>query len=472
MSKQSRKRRWKKSLLVVLAASILLLIGIGAALWDQLARRGPSATFSDPAEHFKYGSLGQTQGFPYYLWAVIPDIFADKFPQPGGWKSFGFIDEGRGYPVGFSLQTVGFPGLSPNCALCHSGTYRTSDRGKPVLVPGAPAGGLRFDAFNRFIFEIANDARFNAETLMPEIGKRFKLGAFESWVYRTLLIPEVRKSLQQQASGAAWMATRPTMGPGRFDAFNLFKISLLKMPDDGSIGTADYPSLWNQRIRDGMYVHWNGSGNDIRAEHLLSAYPVNMGAHGFLPRNFEKLHSYIATLSQPAFPFPVNLELAQAGRKEFETYCSECHAIGGARTGKVTPQSEIGTDAMFLKVWSPAFVERLRKLDDVPFRFPSLRITNGYANMLLDGVWMRAPYLHNGSVPTLWDLLQPANRRPMKFNRGDDVYDPIKLGFRHAPGNGVPFDVLLPGNSNAGHEFGVDLSESRKRALIEFLKTL
>jgi len=341
-------------------------------------------------KQFKYASLGQKQGFPYYLWAVIPDVFANMFPGPGGWAAFGLIDEGRGYPVGFALQTVGFPGLSPNCALCHTGTYRTSPDSTPVLVPGAPAGHFQFDTFNEFIFAIVEDPRFAPETLMPAIEKRFELSVFEFWIYRTLLIPKLRDTLKQQSTDAAWITTRPPAGFGRFDAFNLFKINVLGMSDDGSIGTVDYPSLWNQQARDGLYVHWNGSGNDIRTEHLLSTYPVNMGPDGFLEANFEKMHSFVANLAPPPFPFEVDSVLARAGEADFEAYCAACHSFGGAKTGGVTSQVEIGTDPHFLSVWSSEFVENLKRIDDPPFQFPSLRITNGYANMPLDGIWMRA----------------------------------------------------------------------------------
>jgi hypothetical protein len=99
--------------------------------------------------------------------------------------------------------------------------------------------------------------------------------------------------------------------------------------------------------------------------------------------------------------------------------------------------------------------------------------------MPLDGVWLRAPYLHNGSVPTLRDLLEPAASRPAVFYRGNDVYDPVRLGFvaDKAEQGGRKFfryDTAVPGNANAGHEgrrYGTELSGADKDALIEYLKT-
>ena len=88
----------------------------------------------------------------------------------------------------------------------------------------------------------------------------------------------------------------------------------------------------------------------------------------------------------------------------------------------------------------------------------------------------RAPYLHNGSVPSLRDLLEPAAARPKVFYRGYDVYDPIKVGFvtegAEAERIGTKLDVGQKANGNQGHEFGTSLSSDEKSALIEYLKTL
>jgi hypothetical protein len=97
--------------------------------------------------------------------------------------------------------------------------------------------------------------------------------------------------------------------------------------------------------------------------------------------------------------------------------------------------------------------------------------------MPLDGLWARAPYLHNGSVPTLRDLLNAPEMRPQTFYRGDDEYDSIQVGFRSdrsLSADGRPlflFDTTLPGNGNGGHTYGTDLDERAKVALLEYLKS-
>jgi mono/diheme cytochrome c family protein len=98
-----------------------------------------------------------------------------------------------------------------------------------------------------------------------------------------------------------------------------------------------------------------------------------------------------------------------------------------------------------------------------------------YKSRPLDGIWATAPYLHNGSVPTLYHLLLPANRRPAAFMLGTREYDPKHVGYvwTAAPGNSFTFNTRLRGNSNNGHEYGAaDFTEEQRWALVEYMKTL
>lgn len=94
----------------------------------------------------------------------------------------------------------------------------------------------------------------------------------------------------------------------------------------------------------------------------------------------------------------------------------------------------------------------------------------------LDGIWATAPYLHNGSVPTLYDLLLPPDQRPASFNVGTREFDPAKVGYvtgADAPGNGFTFTATGNGNSNEGHDYNVGkLTPQERSALLEYLKTL
>jgi cytochrome c5 len=91
----------------------------------------------------------------------------------------------------------------------------------------------------------------------------------------------------------------------------------------------------------------------------------------------------------------------------------------------------------------------------------------------LNGIWATAPYLHNGSVPNLWQLLQPADKRVKEFYVGSREVDPVNVGLDTAPyPGGFKFDTTLPSNSNAGHTYGTTLTDDQKWALIEYIKTL
>lgn len=90
----------------------------------------------------------------------------------------------------------------------------------------------------------------------------------------------------------------------------------------------------------------------------------------------------------------------------------------------------------------------------------------------LNGIWASAPYLHNGSVPTLYDLLLPADQRPTTFAVGRWEYDPRKVGYVSEGTVPWVYDTSVTGNHNIGHEFGAPLSDEDRWALVEFLKTL
>jgi hypothetical protein len=99
--------------------------------------------------------------------------------------------------------------------------------------------------------------------------------------------------------------------------------------------------------------------------------------------------------------------------------------------------------------------------------------TARYKARPLNGIWATAPYLHNGSVPTLYDLLNPASERPSVFYVGSRELDSKKVGLVTSPVPGAfRFDTSPQGNWRNGHEFGTTLSRKDKDALLEFLKTL
>ena len=90
----------------------------------------------------------------------------------------------------------------------------------------------------------------------------------------------------------------------------------------------------------------------------------------------------------------------------------------------------------------------------------------------LNGIWASSPYLHNGSVPTLYDLLRPAAERPVRFAVGRWEFDPKKVGDVSEGESPWGLDTSVDGNRNSGHDYGTTLSEADRWALVEYLKSL
>ena len=239
--------------------------------------------------------------------------------------------------------------------------------------------------------------------------------------------------------------------------------------------------------------------------------------------NLQLLEAWITDLESPqwrdaALP-PIDEEKAQAGAAIYDQNCMGCHPrierTDPNRTVKATmvPLTTVGTDPMMAQQFGrksktgslegrpTAFVAGNPLPAEAPTGF---LVVNGVVGALmgspveglpqmfqayfaaraqqppneppsykarpLDGVWATAPYLHNGSAPTLRAMLTPPDERPKTFRVGSREYDPEAVGFREE-GTFV-FDTALPGNSNQGHPFGTDLDGDSKEQLIEYLKTL
>ena len=146
--------------------------------------------------------------------------------------------------------------------------------------------------------------------------------------------------------------------------------------------------------------------------------------------HIKRVRDWIWTLPPPKYPYAIDATLADSGQAIYARLCAECHSFGGTRTGTVVDIGDIGTD-LSVSTPTPTSSRQIKPLlfQESRYRFTHFRKTHGYANHPLDGIWARAPYLHNGSVPTLWDLLQSPAARPRQFSRGYDVYDKEKVGF-------------------------------------------
>ena len=477
------KKRWR--ILLVSVLGFLVLVALGAlGAWYYLFREVPDAYSSD-ADHFKYRSIGTEDhdGIPYWIWLVLPRVFPEKLPGPGGYTSLGLTwEEGIETPVGFTKKTIGFERVGLTCAACHTATYRKDASDKPTIVPGGPSSKFDVQAYLRFLQNCAGDTRFNADTLMPEISYNHRFSLIEGLLYRYLIIPQTKQALLEQKKEFAWMDSRPRSGPGRIDLFNPIKFRVLGMPVDDTIGSSDMMSIWNRHAQAGQALHWDGLESSLVETIRAGAIGDGAAKQSLNITGLERVEKYITNLPAPAYPYAIDHELAAKGQQVFQQQqCNVCHATEGQRTGQIIPLTEpgLGTDRHRIDVWTREAADRSNHFaDGYSWGFHDFRkvVPEGYQAVLLEGVWLRAPYLHNGSVPTLMDLLTTPVARPKKFYRGYDVLDQRDVGFvsngPDAARLGFEYDTSLPGNSNQGHAYGTDLPEDQKRALIEFLKTL
>jgi hypothetical protein len=128
---------------------------------------------------------------------------------------------------------------------------------------------------------------------------------------------------------------------------------------------------------------------------------------------------------------------------------------------------------MFTEKLADGFNKFLADLETEGYQPPKelgVRRTGKYFAATLNGVWARSPYLHNGSVRTMKELLTEPAQRAKTFHRGSRLFDEKEMGYTDA--GAYLFDTSASGNSNAGHDYGTKLSASEKRDLIEYLKTL
>jgi len=446
---------------------------------------GDAAAFPDIGDHFKYGSVGTEAGvgIPYWIWRVLPTVFADKLPNRSGegYARLGFLDEGapHGRPIGTSLLPDKISLVGLNCATCHVGTLRETRDSPRRVVVGMPANQMDLQGYARFLTACAGDARFNAGTLIAAI--RDVNPTFSWWdrlVYRFAVIGRVRRGILERAEQNAWFDDRPPHGPGRVDTFNPYKVLLgISMEGDDTVGTADLPSLWNQRIRRGLQLHWDGNNDSLEERNKSAAIGAGATPESLNLASMRRIEDWILDLPPPPYPAArVDGARLEEGRRVYEASCARCHDPRGQDVGRVVPVGDIGTDRERLDSFSAELAKAMGRIGEGhPWQFSHFRKTDGYANMPLDGVWLRAPYLHNGSVPTLRALLFP-EERPVVFYRAYDVYDWDGVGFiatgADAEREGVPFDTRLRGNGNGGHLYGTELTREAREALLAYLKTL
>ena len=253
----------------------------------------------------------------------------------------------------------------------------------------------------------------------------------------------------------------------------------------------DAPAWWHYRRRKSLYADgFAAKGHRMLMQFLLVK---ENGPEKFREweDEFRDIEAWIAGLEPPRWPGPVDADLVERGRGVFARHCGGCHGSygpGGEYPERLVPIAALGTDRVRLDSLTRKERGELNASWFGHFAAAAVDLGaraagTGYVAPPLDGVWATAPYLHNGSVPTLWHLLHPAER-PVVWRRTPTGYDQARVGLEVETLADMPagrlsaaarrgyFDTRRPGKSAAGHDFPEALDEAEKAAVLEYLKTL
>lgn len=326
-------------------------------------------------------------------------------------------------------------------------------------------------------------------------------------------------------------------GPGRFDAFSMVRnLSFGEYGASPMTAPTSISHLWG--LGEHAWYHYLGMTTTVVGRNIAAIdYIVSRDYETtLLLDNIRDLEAMYRTLETPAWRDvlpPLDADRVGRGREIYQGStaryrdtrrgnCASCH--DGAKPFEADPRflvypsftpEELGVDPNLMRTFTTPLKEGLTlaqaisdQVDGIESRFRRDRgmtretyreqyefgrnilvwkDSHVHAARPLHGIWASPPYLHNGSVPSLADLLRPAEDRPTTFALGHRQYDPVRVGYTTHPRkvawvfdtrrpvadpDGRVYPDLTNGNSNRGHEFGVDLTDEERLDLIEYLKTL
>ncbi len=275
-----------------------------------------------------------------------------------------------------------------------------------------------------------------------------------------------------------------------------------------AVAPVRYPFLWNAAIQD--HTQWPGfagNGDTILslARNLgevcgvLANFPPQNAWYGIdhLDMNSANfpglltLEGLIKKIGPPQWPWTVDSTLADRGQAVFSRStahggCGDRHGIkpvdssirilGMAVLGSIE-HYRLGNPITCAVDGNSVGLSQRPKVGGLKRLYRLASADAAYESRVLQGIWAAAPYLHNGSVPTLAQLLTPAAHRVKSLAVGPN-YDPVNVGLASTRTKfGYTFQAtgcsnINSGNSNCGREYGTTLSPSDKAALLEYLETL
>jgi mono/diheme cytochrome c family protein len=445
---------------------------------------------------------------------IVPESIAnwetDRSPEPQ-FKT----------PIGLSLGMTkpNAPGLelqmaNIGCTACHAGVTYDS-QGLPTMNVwlGAPNTSINAEGYVMSIYGGLKIAAADPDSFMKKIHQVYpKMSIEESLTIKTFVMPIVKKKVKEFEATTDRPIPMTAGGPGLTNGVGALKFQAGLYNDGKFYAEApltSIPDLGNRQFRSSLL--WDGadapvgqshfqeiSRDQATEEHLsdlakVAAFftvPTAGASFASAEKNIphvEEAAKFLYRYEAPRYPGKIDTAKAQLGSALFASRCSECHG---------TYSNEL-SHPMLMKYPNTLVDESINGTDpnrwqDITqdlldyFKTPAASIfssyvdvqrNSGYVAPLLSGVWNTAPYLHNGSVPTLWDFMHPETR-PAKFMVGGHALDLQKVGINYPAGYTpwsmpVEYDTSELGKSNAGHEWQfAGLTDDQKWELIEYLKLL
>jgi len=518
--------------ILVIAGTTLLLLVTGVILILESGWATPPAKTKEEA--FLHGSIG-VEIMPLVAFQVLPDMFPDRFqpagPAAGDWiDQFGFVrgnpESNYGLPLGFAVSNYQPKSGSPapaafvgfSCSLCHTAVIRTSEQDPGKIVYGMGSNALDLFAWvDALQGALLDEKRLTVDSIAKAYEAKFhkSLGATDKLML-TVWLNGARKALGP--SMAKWddPYDGPQLrdsrympnGPSRTQAFRELVRFYMDRPAATDRSYSKLPPVYRQADR--VWAQNDGSVRNPVTRSVFAAMAAGATADNLVVpgiyQNLMNVVEYTKTLDGPRYAeiFPDHpIDAAKAGRGQavYMRHCDSCHGhpdpatrawVKGSRQGEIVPVAQAGTDPervsyrhydqlvdhLFLAIPEGSPIRPPR--DDVrPGPFGTPESPRGYINAPMESVFSRVPYLHNGSVLTLAELINLEPRREV-FYRGRNFYDPVKVGLespdqpddRHY----YRFDTHVVGNSNKGHDFpwtfqGPGWNRPDLEDLLEYMKT-
>lgn len=450
---------------------ILVLFLALAAQWPPELPKG--ATFlepspqrdGDPQRGYEYLIYGD------YVGAGAPISLFRKTVNEKKVEDLGRTGDSRGIPFVFNVVTTaeGAKMVAPTCLTCHAEYLN----GKLILGLGNNTTDYTKKGKSKKWASKAVKMHYGADA--PE-WTGFMPVARSYETLRKHIVTEVRGVNPADKIFAVLAAHR--------NATDLTWIDQAKYVIPTEVIPTDVPAWWLMKKKNALY--YNGLGRGDFARLTMAAGILTMRDSSEARRTderFSDLMAWIRTLEPPKYPYPVDEQLAAAGKVIFNEKCAKCHGTYGeveTYPNLLIDLSVVRTDSTLAHLYQK-YSEyhtwyNLSWFANEPYS-AHLLPNHGYVAPPLDGIWATAPYLHNASVPTLEDLLN-SPQRPVYWKRSfsNSDYDPVKLGWKYEVKNRKTdketYDTTLPGYGNYGHTFGDRLTGEERKAVLEYLKTL